>query len=181
MNIIMFLVGINQCYVWHGARFLGPWSLRGLRSWNIIDLIALEQGCVWGASQGYYGIHRGGFGFHRLHWWQQVEHLWCQGWNRSERALRQACLLVRQRVGLQQPCCWPYPPHIQDPVEHFRLLVLFPWAFWWWTGLLLVYAENKCEWCPPYARIHDKLGHGLPFVFPICLRPVTKMPLWTWV
>ena len=53
----------------------------------------------------------------------QVEHLWCQGWNCSERALRQARLLVRQWVGLQQPCRRPDPPHVQDPVERFGLMV----------------------------------------------------------
>ena len=38
-----------------------------------IYLIAIAlQGCFWGPTQGYHGLRGGGFGFHRLRWWQQV-------------------------------------------------------------------------------------------------------------
>ena len=62
-----------HCYVWCGPRFLGSCFIYWLGSQNIIDIIALVlQGCIWGSSQGYHGLHRGGFGLHWLHRWQQV-------------------------------------------------------------------------------------------------------------
>jgi hypothetical protein len=92
----------------------------------------------------------------------QVEHLRRQGRDRSERPLRQARLVVRQRVGLQQPRRRPDPPHVQDPVEGF-----FPPASHGW--LLLVYAENKCGWRVPLGRqVHAESGHVLHFCFPSC-------------
>ena len=198
-----------HCYVWCGPRFLGSCFIYWLGSQNIIDFIALVlQGCIWGSSQGYHGLHRGGFGLHWLHRWQQVL-------NCVLDPLRNQWIIVTLPSA---PCfkeVWWFSAVFQSSFHCFhsgraslmpRLELLWtstssssspgttmsgatatvsstwsatcsrpsrasawwcPLSFWSRTGLLLVYAENKCEWCPSDARIHAKLGHVLPFVFAI--------------
>lgn len=65
------------------------------------------------------GLHRGRCCLHRHERPQRLLHLRCQGRYRFERQVRQACLLVRQRVGLLPPC--PRPPGLHRQGRRQRL------------------------------------------------------------
>ena len=56
-------------------------------------------------------LHRGRDRLERSHWQPQLVHLRCQGRYLAQLQLRQACQLVRQRVGLLPPC--PRPPGLR--------------------------------------------------------------------
>ena len=56
-------------------------------------------------------LHRGRDRLERSHRQLQLVHLRCQGRHLAQRELRQACQLVRQRVGLLPPC--PGPPGLR--------------------------------------------------------------------
>jgi glyceraldehyde 3-phosphate dehydrogenase len=58
-------------------------------------------------------LHRGRHRLHRHQRRHPLLHLRCQGRYLSQRQLRQACLLVRQRVGLLPPCPRPRLLHLQ--------------------------------------------------------------------
>ena len=74
----------------------------------------------------------------------QVKHLWCQGWNCIERTLYQACVMVRQWVGLQFPCGWLDRAHFQVLSSDVKMKKGFAFTcFSWVLEVLVVWVLNK--------------------------------------